>query len=133
MLRLVTSALHRLPDVICCVQQPGGKQAITGGKCVTLIEPGKALKAESHFRSDLQCQALRHLSLHTGGDRVRELIVTHGRSGLMTDPKIAREVPLNVIREGFNIGTLANVQGGNQEDTFRTTDPRSTLSVRVIN
>lgn len=133
MLRLVSSALHKLLDVICSVQQSGGKQVITGGKCVTLIEPGKALKAKSHFRSDLQCQALRHRSLHTGGDRVRELIVTHGRSGLMTDPKTARGVPLSPIREGFNMRTLGNVQGGNQEDTFRTTDPRSIISVRVVN
>lgn len=62
------------------------------GKCVTLIELCKALNAEGHFRSDLQCQALRHPSLHTGGDRVRALIVTHGRrSGIMTDPQVARD------------------------------------------
>lgn len=64
MLCLVRSALQKLVDIICCVQRPGGRLAITGGKCVTLIELCKALNAERHFRSDLQCQALRHPSLH---------------------------------------------------------------------
>lgn len=102
MLRLLRSAPQKLVGIIRRVQQPGGRQAITGGKCVTLIELCKASSAEGRFRSDLQCQALRQLSLHTsdvqrrparrGGDRVRALAVTHDRrSRRVTCPLVAVE------------------------------------------